>query len=130
MSRSLLGVALASLGLMLGCENSKGPVNGTATQPPSPTAATGGAPSKIPADALTALVHAETFELYSLDPSRSEERPKDAFHGWKALGTTTIADASAAIQPDRAFMVMRQSLPSREYPLEPCHTESSRSLLS
>src|SRR5262249_35300364 len=33
------------------------------------------------------------WELYSLDPSRLTEPPKDGFHGWKVLGKTTVKDA-------------------------------------
>jgi hypothetical protein len=49
--------------------------------------------AQIPADARAALEKADEWELYSLDPTRQTDPPKDAFHGWKVLGKTTVKDA-------------------------------------
>src|SRR3954471_16183202 len=51
--------------------------------------------AQIPADARAALEKADEWELYSLDPARQKDPPKDAFHGWKVLGHTTVKDADA-----------------------------------
>jgi hypothetical protein len=48
--------------------------------------------NKIPDAAKAILEKADEFELYSLDPDRTKEKPKDAFHGWKVLGKTAIKD--------------------------------------
>ena len=44
------------------------------------------------------LEKAEKFELISLDPSRSADKPKDTFHGWKVLGRTVVKDAETRKQ--------------------------------
>jgi hypothetical protein len=47
--------------------------------------------NKLPADAQTILDKAEQIELLSIDPQRSDkDGPKDAFHGHKVLGKTTV----------------------------------------
>jgi hypothetical protein len=53
------------------------------------------ADNKIPDKVKEALDKAESFDLYSLDPTRLklDEVPKDAFHGRKVLGKTTVKDA-------------------------------------
>jgi hypothetical protein len=53
------------------------------------------AEGKLPADVGKALEEADRLELYSLDPSKpAAETDKDAFHGYKVLGKTTVkADA-------------------------------------
>src|SRR4051812_29507691 len=51
--------------------------------------------AEITADARAALEKAGEWELYSLDPKRQTDPPKDAFHGWKVLGKTTVNDADA-----------------------------------
>jgi hypothetical protein len=51
------------------------------------------APDTIPEAPRVALEKAGQIELYSLDPSRSDEKPKDDFHGWKVLGKTTVKSA-------------------------------------
>lgn len=51
------------------------------------------AQNKIPDEARAILDKAGEFELISLDPVRPREKPKDAFHGWKVLGKTTVKDA-------------------------------------
>lgn len=70
--------------------------------------ASGADDNKIPADVQAALDKAESFELYSLDPSREpgepgkdEEKKDDTtkFQGWKVLGKTTVA------KEDRAKLV-------------------------
>ena len=48
------------------------------------------ADNKLPADAETVLDKAEELELYSLDPTECDKKPKDGFHGWKVLGKTTL----------------------------------------
>jgi hypothetical protein len=55
--------------------------------------AAGSSGAEIPADARAALEKAAEWELYSLDPSRFKDPPKDNFHGWKVLGMTTVKDA-------------------------------------
>jgi hypothetical protein len=50
---------------------------------------------KIPEDLQAILENAEQFELLSLSPERLQEKPADAFHGWKVLGKTTVKDAEA-----------------------------------
>lgn len=62
-----------------------------------------GADNKIPADVLTALEKADSFELYSLDPSRepagsdeeaaASKADPNKFQGWKILGSTTVKAA-------------------------------------
>lgn len=47
----------------------------------------------VPASVRAALAGAKSLELYSLDPSRQEDVPKDNFHDWKVLGKTNIAHA-------------------------------------
>jgi hypothetical protein len=49
--------------------------------------------AEIPAEAKAALEKADEWEMYSLDPTRTTDPPKDAFHGWKVLGKTTVKDA-------------------------------------
>jgi hypothetical protein len=49
--------------------------------------------AEIPADAKAALETAGEWELYSLDPKRQTDPPKDAFHGWKVLGKATVKEA-------------------------------------
>jgi hypothetical protein len=44
------------------------------------------------------LEKAEKFELLSLDPSPSKEKPKEQFHGKKVLGVTVIKDAKTRKQ--------------------------------
>jgi hypothetical protein len=51
------------------------------------------APDAIPEGPRGALEKAGQIELYSLDPDRGEEKPKDGFHGWKVLGQTTVKNA-------------------------------------
>src|SRR5262245_63891052 len=53
------------------------------------------AENKVPDDLKTVLEKADKFELFSLDPAPSKEKPADAFHGWKVLGQTTVKDAEA-----------------------------------
>ena len=66
-----VAVMVVVLGLSVGCSNG----------------------AEIPADAKAALEKAAEWELYSLDPARQKDPPKDAFHGWKVLGKTTVKDA-------------------------------------
>jgi hypothetical protein len=56
------------------------------------------AENKLPDAARKALEEAKELELYSLDPTSREEKPKDAFHDWKVLGKTTLKkdDAKSA----------------------------------
>jgi hypothetical protein len=49
--------------------------------------------NKIPEKLRALLEKAEKFELLSLSPDDREEKPKDAFHGWRVLGRTTVKDA-------------------------------------
>jgi hypothetical protein len=49
--------------------------------------------AEIPKDARAALEAAAEWELYSLDPTRLTDPPKDNFHGWKVLGKTAVKDA-------------------------------------
>ena len=48
-----------------------------------------------PPGVLRDLEKADEFVLYSLDPRRQAEEPKDGFHGWLVLGRTQITDAGA-----------------------------------
>ena len=50
-------------------------------------------PNRIPMDLQAILEKADSIELISLSPSRLKEEPKDAFHGWKMLGKTTVNKA-------------------------------------
>jgi hypothetical protein len=52
-----------------------------------------GAENKIPDTVQTILAKADKFELYSLDPDRGKEKPKDKFHGWKVLGKAALKTA-------------------------------------
>ena len=49
--------------------------------------------NKIPDHLQTILENAEQFDLLSLDPKDSKEKPKNNFHGWRVLGKTTVRDA-------------------------------------
>ena len=49
----------------------------------------------IPDDLRAALENADQFELLSLDPKPSAEKPRDGFHGYKVLGQTVVKDADA-----------------------------------
>jgi hypothetical protein len=49
--------------------------------------------NKIPDDLRAMLEKADQLELLSLDPDETKEKPKDAFHGWRVLGQTTVKDA-------------------------------------
>jgi hypothetical protein len=51
--------------------------------------------NQIPEDLRAVLEKGEQFELLSLSPELLKEKPKDAFHGWKVLGKTTLKDAEA-----------------------------------
>jgi hypothetical protein len=46
--------------------------------------------NKIPKELRTLLEKAESVQLVSLDPTREDMPPKDAFHGWKVLGSTFV----------------------------------------
>lgn len=59
--------------------------------------------NKIPDELRALLEKAEQFELLSLSPDRPREKPKDAFHGWKVLGKTTVKDAEARNKLVAAF---------------------------
>src|SRR5262245_44192703 len=48
--------------------------------------------NKLSDDAKAILEQADQFELYSLDPEQTKEKPKDTFHGWKVLGKTTVKE--------------------------------------
>lgn len=50
------------------------------------------------------LNKADQIELLSLSPEHLQEKPKDAFHGWRVLGSTTIKgdDKAAALTALRA----------------------------
>jgi hypothetical protein len=49
---------------------------------------------KIPAGARAALKHAESFELYSLDPDFKQKKAGEGFNDWKVLGKTTVKEAA------------------------------------
>jgi hypothetical protein len=49
-----------------------------------------GAKEMLPDAARAALTKADQLELYSLDPSKEDDKDKDAFHGYKVLGKTTV----------------------------------------
>jgi hypothetical protein len=54
------------------------------------------AENKLPDRAKTILDKAKSYELFSLDPRKDEEKEekgKDNFHGYKVLGKTTVKDA-------------------------------------
>ena len=52
-----------------------------------------GCEEKIPSDAREALLSAEDFFYFSVDPNRLENIPPDeALHGWKILGKASIED--------------------------------------
>jgi hypothetical protein len=59
--------------------------------------------NKIPDEARAILEKAEQIELLSLDPARSEEKPKDDFHGWKVLGKAVVKDAEVRKKLVAAF---------------------------
>ena len=46
--------------------------------------------NKLPAEARHILEKADQLTLYSIDPRTEKEAPKDGFHGYKVLGTTTL----------------------------------------
>jgi hypothetical protein len=47
----------------------------------------------IPSTTLSAMQHADRYELLSLDPSRIRTTPPPGnFHGWRVLGRTSIDD--------------------------------------
>lgn len=52
-----------------------------------------GCGQKIPEPALTALEKGDKFELFSLDPTRTTEKPPNNFHGWEILGSTKVDKA-------------------------------------
>lgn len=62
-----------------------------------------GVNEKIPGAAELILKNAETLELISLDPGQPKENAKDAFHGWKVLGKTSVKDANARKNLVEAF---------------------------
>jgi hypothetical protein len=45
---------------------------------------------KLPDDAKAALEKADQIELLSIDPSKGDDKPNNAFHGYKVLGKTTV----------------------------------------
>lgn len=49
----------------------------------------------LPASVHKALLEAENWELYSLDPNFDYEEAPDRFQGWKVLGKTTVKDPSS-----------------------------------
>jgi hypothetical protein len=57
--------------------------------------------NRIPETADVLLTKADTFEVYSLDPTREpkeedkREAAKDKFHGWKVLGKTAVKGEDA-----------------------------------
>lgn len=63
-------------------------------------------PQDVTAAALTAMRHAGSYELLSLDPTRTTtttttrpQRPQPGrFHGWRVLGWTTVSDPSARVR--------------------------------
>jgi hypothetical protein len=59
--------------------------------------------NRIPDDLRATLEKADQFELLSLSPDRPQEKPKDAFHGWKILGKTTVKDAETRKKLIAAF---------------------------
>lgn len=52
-----------------------------------------GCGQKIPEPALTALEKGDKFELFSLNPARTAEKPPNEFHGWEILGSTKVDKA-------------------------------------
>jgi hypothetical protein len=50
---------------------------------------------KLPEAAKAILDKADQLEVFSLDPERPEQKPKDDFHGWKVLGKTAVEGAEA-----------------------------------
>jgi hypothetical protein len=61
---------------------------------------------KLPDDASAILDKATEIELYSLDPERLIEKPKNHFHGWKVLGKTTLKQDDRA----RALEAIRKGI--------------------
>jgi hypothetical protein len=51
--------------------------------------------NKVPEAVEAILDKADAIELYSLDPARPKDKPKDEFHGWRVLGHTTVKDDDA-----------------------------------
>ncbi|HLW65757.1 MAG TPA: hypothetical protein VKS79_10595 [Gemmataceae bacterium] len=51
--------------------------------------------NKLPDEVVNVLANAETFELLSLDPDSRVDTSKDAFHGYKVLGKTSVKEADA-----------------------------------
>jgi hypothetical protein len=45
---------------------------------------------KLPEKAQTVLDKATTIEIWSLEPEKEKDPNKEAFHGWKSLGKTSI----------------------------------------
>ena len=60
--------------------------------------------NKIPESVQTILHKADAIELYSLDPSRPKDKPKDDFRGWRVLGKTTVKDADTRKAMVAAFL--------------------------
>jgi hypothetical protein len=54
-------------------------------------------PKSVPSKAKQALLNAEKFELFSLDPDQGRENA-DGIHGWKILGSLEISDAQLCRQ--------------------------------
>lgn len=78
-----VSLIVASVALFLGgCSNSQ-PVPMVAEHPRA---------TPIPAAAKVLLEKAEDFELLSLHPIQTKERPKDSFHGWKVLGKMSVKE--------------------------------------
>ena len=59
--------------------------------------------NRIPPDTEAALIHAETYELLSLDPDR--EPQADRFHGWHVLGRIAIGDNATRTKLNAALLV-------------------------
>ena len=58
------------------------------------TSAGGCSGNDIPKATLSAMQHADRFELLSLEPDHAESPPPGHFHRWKTLGQTVISDVA------------------------------------
>ena len=63
--------------------------------------------NRIPRRARELLEKAQRFELFSIEPRRSEEKPADEFHGWEILGRTEIAPG---MDRNRIVISLKQSV--------------------
>jgi len=71
----------------------------------------------LPSSVETVLEKSEQLELLSLDPLITKAPPKEAFHGWRVLGTTTIKDSRLRTE---IVAAMRNGIAEFQYPVAAC----------